>query len=133
VKKKNQSQAKESEKKSKEFPWSELDAMLQFDPSKRYCADYLRISEDTIERHIRAQFDMTFTEYKALKFDGTVWQIKRAVVTKAINGNIEAAKFVLSNKSDWQEKKEISVEDVTDRELLEAVKSIVEKNKDVVG
>lgn len=114
---------------SSAFNWEKFDGMLLADPSKRFCADYLGISEDTIERHIKKRFGMTFTEYKGLKFDYTVWQIKQAVVNKAMCGNIEAAKYVLSNKSDWMEKKEISVEEVSDRELLEAVKAIAESKK----
>lgn len=85
------------------------------------------ISTDTIEKYIRLEFNMTFSEYKATHFDDTIWQIKRAVINKAFGGNIEAAKYVLSNKSDWIEKKEISVDDVSDRELVEAVQSLIGK------
>lgn len=114
---------------SSAFNWEKFDGMLLADPSKRFCADYLGTSEDTIERRIKERFGMTFTEYKGLKFDYTVWQIKQAVVNKAMSGNIEAAKYVLSNKSDWIEKREIAVDDVSDRELVEAVRAIVESKK----
>jgi hypothetical protein len=114
---------------SSAFNWQKFDGMLLADPSKRFCADYLGVSEDTIERRIKDRFGMTFTEYKALKFDFTVWQIKQAVVNKAMTGNIEAAKYVLSNKSDWIEKRELSVEEVSDRELVEAVRAIADKYK----
>lgn len=118
---------------SSAFNWQKFDGMLLADPTKRFCADYLGVSEDTIERRIKERFGMTFTEYKALKFDFTIWSIKQAVVRKAMGGDIVSAKYVLSNKSDWMDKKEVAVEDVSDRELVEAVRSIVESKKELIN
>ena len=37
----------------KELNYDKLDALLQFKTNKKFCSDYLGVSEDTIERRLR--------------------------------------------------------------------------------
>ena len=37
-----------------EFDWDVLDAMLQFKVTLKFCADYLNVSTDAIQRRIKA-------------------------------------------------------------------------------
>lgn len=130
-KEKSQTKTKSLENPEKttygEFPWKEFNALLQADPSKRFCGEYLNCSEDKIERAIRKEFDMTFTEYKATKLEHTVHAIKQAAISKAMGGNGDMIKYVLSNIGNWTDKKEMAIEDISDRELVEAVRAIAEK------
>lgn len=112
-----------------DFQWEVLEAMLPFDPSCRYCAHQMGISTDTIEKYLRQKHNMTFLEYKELFLEDSAWLIKRSVVSKAQAGNIEAAKYALGNISQWKEKREVSVEDITDRELMESVAQLLNQNK----
>ena len=114
-----------------EFPWDIFDALLQCDPSKRFCREYLKCSDDKIERAIRKKFDMTFDEYKAVQLEHTVHSIKQAAIIKAKGGNSDMIKYVLSNIGNWTDKKEVSFEDVTDRELVDAVQSLLAKKNNV--
>ena len=47
-----------------EVDFGALDALLQFKVTKRFCADYLKVSEDTIDRRIKEEHGLTFSEYQ---------------------------------------------------------------------
>lgn len=51
----------------KELDWKVLDSILQFGANLIDCSDILNLSEDTIQKRIRDQFDLTFTEYRHRK------------------------------------------------------------------
>ena len=114
---------------AKEFDWKVFDALLVSDPTKVYCCDYLGVSDTHIDNKIKEKFGMTFTEYKSLRLQDTVVRIKAAMIREAESGDVPAGKYVLSNISDWTDKKEVAVEDVSDRELLEAVSGIIIKGQ----
>lgn len=112
-----------------EFPWGEFDAFLMSDPTKVYCCDYFGISDTYIDNKIKDKFGLTFTEYKALRLQDVITKIKSAMMSKAMSGDVSAGKYVLSNISDWMEKKEVAIEEVTDRDLMEAVQALIESKK----
>lgn len=114
---------------AKDLDWSAFDALLVSDPTKVYCCEYLGVSDTHIDNKIKEKFDMTYTEYKALKLQSVIVKMKAAAINKGMSGDIPAIKYVLSNISDWQEKREVSIDDVSDRELMEAVAKLLSDKK----
>jgi hypothetical protein len=94
---------------SAEMSWQALDALCQYSPTLKYCAEYLAVSEDTIEKRIRDEFDCTFSEYREMKAQKVVLKLKEKAVKMALDGNPMMIKYVLGNLSDWREKVESNV------------------------
>lgn len=105
-----------------EINWQALDAMLQFKPTLKFCAEFLKCSEDTVEKRIRENFDMTFSEYREMKMQNVVLKLKQKAVVLALEGNVPMIKFVLSNMSDWREKVESNINSSSDRVSIQIVK-----------
>jgi len=83
-----------------------LDALLQFKATKRYCAKYLEVSEDTIEKRIREKFNLTFTEYADEQLDGTRLKLQQKIISKALKGDNVCLIFSLKNICKWSDKVE---------------------------
>ncbi len=96
--------------KKKELNYSALDALLQFKTTKKFCADYLEVSEDTIERRLREDHDMTFKEYHALKMGRTAIKLQQEAINMAFKGNTTMMIFALKNLAAWSDKIESTVE-----------------------
>lgn len=94
---------------SADMSWDALNALCQYSPTLKYCAEYLNVSEDTIEKRIREYFDCTFSEYREMKAQKVVLKLKEKAFKMALDGNPMMIKYVLGNMSDWREKVESSV------------------------
>lgn len=86
-----------------EVNFKELDALLQFKVSKSFVADYLGVSEDTIDRRIKEKFNMTFTQYKALRSGTMSIKLQQKAIQMAVAGDKTMLKFALKNMSGWTE------------------------------
>lgn len=105
----------------KSFDWKVLDAVLQYNASKKDCAGFLEVSEDTIERRIKSEYNMTFSEYKNLKMGKARIKLAQKQYDMAMKGNVPLLIWLGKNwlgQSDKQEtlttgevKIEISKED----------------------
>ena len=91
----------------KELNYDALDALLQFKTTKKFCADYLKVSEDTIERRLREEHDMTFKQYHELKMGRTAVKLQQEAINQALKGNTTMLIFALKNMANWAEKQEI--------------------------
>jgi hypothetical protein len=87
-----------------ELDWSALDALLQFKVSLAFCADYLNISHDVIEKRIRKEYDMTFSEYHGLKMQRTGVKLQQKCLELALGGNVTLMIFALKNLAMWSDK-----------------------------
>lgn len=94
-------------RKKNEINWEILNALVQFKVTKGFCADYLDISEDTIERRIKENFDMTFTEYNKLKMSKTGYKLQQKAISMALDGNTVMMIFALKNLANWTDKNEV--------------------------
>ena len=89
--------------------WDKLDALLQFKVTLEFCADYLEVSIDAIMRRIREEYDMTFTEYAALKRQRTAMKLKQKAINMALEKeNTTMMIFDLKNLAQWTDKTELS-------------------------
>lgn len=88
----------------KKLNYDALDALLQFKTTKKFCSDYLGISEDTIERRLREDKDMTFTQYHELKMGRTGIKLQQKAIEQALSGNATLMIFALKNLAGWSDK-----------------------------
>lgn len=91
----------------KELNYDALDAMLQFKVNKKFCAEYLEMSEDTLERRLREDKDKTFTEYHQLKMGRTAIKLQQKSIDMAMRGNVTMMIFCLKNLAGWSDKQEV--------------------------
>jgi hypothetical protein len=73
---------------TEKFKWEVLDAVLQFKPSLIMCEEILGISHDTIERAIKKNFNMTFSEYREYRMSKTKFKLAQKQFDVAMNGNV---------------------------------------------
>ena len=92
-----------------EIDFVALDALLQFKVTKRFCADYLQVSEDTIDRRIKENFDMTFSEYQSLRMGRTAVKIQQKIVELALKGNPKLLEVAAKYLAGWTEKADMLV------------------------
>ena len=110
-----------------EVDFSALDALLQFKVTLAFCADYLGVSVDAIQRRIREKFDMSFTEYHKLKMERTAVKLQQKAIEQALAGNSTMMIFALKNLANWSDKNESelkiknSIEGLSDTELKEII------------
>ena len=81
----------------KDFDWKMLDAILQYNASKKDCSDLLEVSEDTIERRIKTEYSCTFTEYRDRKMSKTRLKLSQKQVEVALAGNVTMLIFLGKN------------------------------------
>ena len=83
-----------------------LDALVQFKVTKIFVADYMKVSEDTIEKRIKENFNMTFTEYSKLKQQRTGFKLQQKCIEQALAGDRTLMIFALKNMAGWSDKLE---------------------------
>lgn len=93
----------------KEIDYKVFDAIVQFKVTKGFCADYLGISEDTIENRLREDHDMTFTEYRELKNARVGLKLQQKAVEQALKGNNTMLIFALKNMAKWSDNVDASI------------------------
>jgi len=104
---------KKTGRKKIELNWAELDALCQFKVTKAFCADYLKVSEDTVENRIREKYDMTFKEYAALKISRTGFKLQQKAIEMALKGNTTMMIFSLKNLANWSDNIEAKIDGET--------------------
>ena len=92
-----------------ELNYDKLDALLQFKVSCKFCADYLSVSEDTIQRRIKEDHQMTFNEYHGLKMQRTAVKLQQKAIEQALAGNATLMIFSLKNLAGWADKTETEI------------------------
>jgi hypothetical protein len=95
--------------RKKELEYKALNALLQFKVTKKFCADYLNISEDTIERRLRDDHNMTFKEYHEFKMGRTAVGLQQKAIDMAMKGHPTMLIFALKNVAGWSDKIEQNV------------------------
>jgi copper chaperone CopZ len=113
-----------------EFDWDVLDAMLQFKVTLKFCADYLNVSTDAIQRRIKEVKGITFTEYHELRVQRTASKLQQKAIEMAIQGDRVLLIFCLKNLAGWSDKietKEIEVTKEDTKLLIKEAQELVEK------
>jgi hypothetical protein len=83
-----------------------LDALVQFKVTKGFVADYLKVSEDTVEKRIKENTGMTFTEYSKLKQQNVAYKLQQKCIEQALKGDRTLMIFALKNMANWSDKVE---------------------------
>lgn len=73
---------------AKEFDWKLLDSILQFGARLIDCSEMLELSDDTIQRNIRVEHDLTFSEYRERKMSRMRMKILQKQFDVAMQGNV---------------------------------------------
>ena len=97
--------------------YDQLDALLQFRVTKKFCADYMRVSEDCIDRRLKEDHNMTFLEYHRLKMQRTAVKLQQKAVEAALRGNSTIMIFCLKNLAGWADKVDTTNQDVTAKDV----------------
>lgn len=83
---------------------------MQFKVTKDFVADYMGVSVSTVERKIKSQYKMSFTELNSLKISRTGYKLQQKAIEMALSGNTTMMIFALKNLAKWTDKVE---EDIT--------------------
>lgn len=96
------------------FSWDKLDGLLHVKSSLITCAEILKVHENTIKKHIKARFELTFGEYADRKLAVTKVRLTKKMLDKALEeGNIAALIFSMKNICGWKDKFEDTNVDMT--------------------
>lgn len=87
-----------------EIDFKVLDALVQFKVTKGFVADYLGVSEDTVERRIKEKTSMTYTNYCQLKQQRTALKLQQKCIEQALKGDRTLMIFALKNMAGWADK-----------------------------
>ena len=91
---------------TKKFNWEVFDGMLQFKPSKKVCADYLGVSEATIDNKLKKDKKATFSDYRDIKMGTVKLKLQQKAIQMAMSGHPTMMIFCLKNLCDWADKVE---------------------------
>lgn len=94
-------------RKKKVIDWVKLDSYLQLKATKRQCSLLLEVSEDTIERRIKEEYKLTFTEYAETKFIPVKLKLVQKILSKAMDGDNSCLIFSLKNLCGWSDQQEV--------------------------
>jgi AraC-like DNA-binding protein len=72
----------------KELDWKVLDAILQYGAKLIDCAEILGLSDDTVQRKIKAEYGCTFSEYRDSKMSRTRVKLMQKQIEVALSGNV---------------------------------------------
>ena len=93
-------------KRVTEFSWDVLDALLQRGATNTDCSHIMDCSTDTIERKIKAEYDMTFREYREKRMAKTKMKLIEVAISKAIAKDNTMLIFCLKNLCGWKDRYE---------------------------
>lgn len=86
-----------------DFDWKVLDTALQFGATLVQCGHVMDCSHDTIERHIKKEHSLTFTEYREKKFTSTKLKLIQTALQRAFSGKSDTMLiFCLKNVAGWK-------------------------------
>lgn len=86
--------------------WKTLDALLQFKVTLKFCADYLGVSTDSIQRRCKEEKGITFEEYHQSKLARTATKLQQKAIEMALSGDRTMLIFCLKNLAGWTDKLE---------------------------
>lgn len=98
-------------RKKIELDFKVLNALVQFKVTKGFVADYLNVSEDTVEKRIKENFNMTFTEYSKLKQQNVGYKLQQKCIELALKGDRTLMIFALKNMANWTDKNDQTIID----------------------
>jgi predicted DNA-binding protein (UPF0251 family) len=87
-----------------EINYDKLDALLQFKVSLRFCAEYMGVSMDTIQRRLKEEKGLTFEQYHAQKIERTAVKLQQKAIEMALGGDRTMLIFSLKNLAGWADK-----------------------------
>jgi len=93
-----------------EVDWKTLDALLQFKVTLKFCADYLEISTDAIQRRCKEEKGMTFEEYHQSRLQRTATKLQQKAIEMALSGDRTMLIFCLKNLAGWTDKVEQQID-----------------------
>lgn len=68
--------------------WKLLNSILQYGATILDCSDICEISEDVIQKRIKKEYKMTFTEYRKKKMSKTRLKLRQKQTEMALAGNV---------------------------------------------
>jgi hypothetical protein len=89
--------------------YDKLDTLLQFKVSLEYCAEYLGVSADTIQRRLKEEKGVNFEQYHALKLQRTAVKLQQKAIEMALNGCPKMLTLSLKNIAGWTDKQETEI------------------------
>ena len=113
-----------------ELDYKVFDALVQFKVSNRFCADYMGLSPKTIERRLREDHDMTFSEYQKLKSENVSLRLQQKAISIAMNGNVTMMIFCLKNMAGWSDNLKSEINDISDTPTFKLVKEREDRKDD---
>lgn len=85
-----------------------LDALMRLKPSLDDTAAFFKCSDKTIERYIKAHYDLTFVEFRLQRMVHTRHSLIRKALEKALGGDNTMLIFCLKNLCGWSDKHEVT-------------------------
>lgn len=79
----------------------QLRGILRLKPTLKDCAAFLEVHPDTVEKHIRKKYKMTFSEFRTENMVHTRFSLIRTAIKQAENGNTAMLIFCLKNLCGW--------------------------------
>lgn len=81
-----------------------LKALMRMKPTLKDTAAFFEVSEDTIERYIKANWGMRFAEFRDQNMVHTRFSLIRTAIQKAEKGDNVMLIFCLKNLCGWRDK-----------------------------
>lgn len=103
-----------------------LKAAMRFYPSLIDLAGFFDCTPRFLQKYIRDNFDMTFLEFRDHYMGTTRMRLRQVAIEKALRGDNQMLKFVLTNVCGWNDKGEQDQSAQSGRDVTE-VKAIDRK------
>lgn len=87
-----------------EIDWKVLDTLMQFKVTKKFCAEYMNISEDTIDARLKSEFQLTFDQYRQERNQKMQLRLQSTAIEMALGKNTAMMIFCLKNLCGWSDK-----------------------------
>jgi hypothetical protein len=85
----------------------ELKQLMRLRPTLKDCASFFDCHTDTIEKYIKRQYKIKFSEFRETHMVHTRFNIIRALLKTAEAGNVKAIELALGYFLKWQNKFEV--------------------------
>lgn len=126
----NETKTSTYSRKKIDFDWVKLNEFLKTRPSLSDASELMGCSEDTIERRIRKEHDLTFAEYRDKKLADIRKQLVSTALEMALyDKNKTMLIFCLKNLCGWSDNVQLN-EDNKDQRVFKLSYSIHEEKKD---
>lgn len=83
---------------------AKLKMLMKMKPTLPDTAAFLDVSEDTLCRHIRKNYNQTYAEFRAAHMVKTKFDLVRTAIEKALAGDNVMLIFCLKNLCQWADK-----------------------------